>query len=173
MNDTSSESVTKSTDAAISNLRDVVTNLRESSERIQPNKVVKLIQQFETNLVRINTLQVYTYCKYASDTNAENSQTLGSLFYKLQNDGDTQNRLFDQIIGKMVQKNPEIIESSELMDYRYQLHKASQRLPYSLSQVKEELVAEKDTNGISAISQLRSSWVASQLLDVKINGEQQ
>jgi len=76
-------------------------------------------------------------------------------------------------MGNMIQKNPEIKEAPELVDYRHQLYKGSQRLPYSLSQIEEELISEKDNNGISAISLLQSSWVASQLLDVKIAGKKQ
>ncbi|MFW9795348.1 MAG: M3 family metallopeptidase [Candidatus Thorarchaeota archaeon] len=171
LNDTSIEGVTRSTDAVISDLRNAVARLNESQEKIRANQLVKLIQKYETCLERFDTLLLYTYCKHVEDTNAVESQTLGSLFYKLKNEGSAQDRLFDQILGDIIKKNPEVIESPELVSYRHQLHKSSQKLPYLLSQVEEELVAEKDTNGISAMSQLQSSWVASQLLDVNIEGK--
>ncbi|MFX1484787.1 MAG: hypothetical protein ACFFCP_16540 [Promethearchaeota archaeon] len=115
VNDTSIEGVTRATDTAITSLRDAVNKLKESQEKTRPNQLAKLIQQFETGLERINTLQVYTYCKHVEDTNGENSQALGSLFHRLENEGMAQNQLFDQIMGNMMKKSPEIKEAPELV----------------------------------------------------------
>ena len=116
MKDPSIEGVTKATDSAISDLKDAVIKLSESQEKVQPNQLVKLIRQFEASLERVGTLQVYTYCKHAVDTNAEDSQSLGSLFHRMYNLGEAQSLLFVKIRGNIIQKNPDIIESPKLID---------------------------------------------------------
>ncbi|TFG28048.1 hypothetical protein EU527_17800 [Candidatus Thorarchaeota archaeon] len=169
--DTSIEGVTKATDLALSDCKSAITTLQGAQKGIQAKQLVKHFKQVESIFERIGTISVYSYCKHVSDTNAEGSQVLGSLFYRLTNEGDGQYRLFEQILGNIVKENHEILESPELVDYRHRLYKSCQKLPYSLTQVEEELIAEKDSNGVSAFEQLQSSWVASQLLDVDIEGE--
>jgi len=89
------------------------------------------------------------------------------------NENESAFRSLQHILGKLVQDRFELHKSPELINYRHLLDRSYQNLPYILSQVEEELIAEKDNNGISALSQLRESWVASQVLDVEIGGKKQ
>jgi oligoendopeptidase F len=173
MKDSSIEGVTGAADLVLSELKKTVENLRTESIKFNAGKLLKYIQQFESSLERIGTIEVYSYCKHVSDTTAEGSHALGYLSNRCNNESEGLRRSFQQILGEIVQKKPEIVEKPELVDYKHLLYESNQKLPYILTRVEEDLITEKDSNGISAISQLQRSWVGAQVLDVEIGGEKQ
>lgn len=171
MKDTSIEGVTRAVNTALSELKDTVDNLKNASKTIRADQLLKHIQKYESIFGKIYTIGVYSYCKYVTDTTAEGSQALASLYHRCYNESESIRRSLQYALGELVQKKTELLGAPELVNYKHLLYKSSQKRPYVLTQVEEELITEKDNNGISALSQLQESWVGAQVLEVEIGGQ--
>jgi len=171
MEDTSIEGVKQSADSSLIELKEVVGKLKEKSEEIDAIQMQYLIHEFERVLQRVCSIMTYSYCKYVSNTEAEGSQTLASIFYRCDNETESLRRSLQHILGEFVEVRPYLLDTPELKEYRHLIHKSSQIRPYVLPEVEEEIILEKDNNGISALAQLRESWVGAQVIDTKIEGE--
>ncbi|MBD3408300.1 MAG: hypothetical protein GF411_19410 [Candidatus Lokiarchaeota archaeon] len=74
-------------------------------------------------------------------------------------------------LGKLLADKPKIVEASEVSEYRHNLERILQRVPYMLSEEKEQLVISKDKNGINAWYQLHGDWLATRAFDIEVDGE--
>ncbi|MFW9888007.1 MAG: M3 family metallopeptidase [Candidatus Thorarchaeota archaeon] len=170
--DTSIEGLTKELDLSLIKVQAKVDGLRENQKAIGANQLVNHLMELEDVAEEIYNIAAYSYCKYVSDTTTDESQALISLFSRCRSKGDEllEGTLY-QILGNIMLEQPSIIEKPDLREYRHLLEKASKSLPYILSPVEEEIITEKDTNGISALHELHQSWIGSQMIDVEIDGE--
>ncbi len=74
-------------------------------------------------------------------------------------------------LGELLTKNPGIIDSSILNDFRHYLEKISRSIPYMLSEAEEKIIIAKDKNGVRAWSQLQGDWLATRTYQLEIDGE--
>ena len=171
LKDTSIEGLTKNLEESLAEIQAILDKLQSGKKKMSATRFVKHLREYEEALEGGYTIAGYSYCKYVSDTTAEGSQAYASVSSRCFNEGERLRRSLLQILGNVLLENPSIVETQEFENYRYLLEKASKNLPHILSPIEEALVAEKDTNGISAISELYQSWVGSQILDVEIGGK--
>ncbi len=74
-------------------------------------------------------------------------------------------------LGELLAKNPEIINSPALTDYKHFLEKISRSIPYMLSEAEEKVIIAKDKNGVRAWSQLQGDWLATRTYQLEIDGD--
>ena len=170
LKDTSNEGLTKNLEKSLFDVQTILDKLRESQKEISADQLVKHLNEFEDSIQGIYTIAGYSYCKNVSDTTAEESQALASMYSRCLNEGNGIRRSLFQILGDIIREHPTIVSTPEMENYRHQIEKASKTLPHILSPIEEKLITEKDTNGISAMSDLQKSWVGSQMLNVEIDG---
>ncbi len=169
--DSSFEVLTKNLDESVASIQLILDAMSKNLETISANQLVISLNGFEEAIEPILTIAGYSYCKYVEDTTADGSQKLSSLYSRCFNEGNGLRRTLLQILGNILLEKPSIAEAKELEGYKHLLTKASRNLPYILSPIEEEIIIEKDTNGISAMSELYESWVGSKMLDVEIDGQ--
>jgi len=170
--DTSIEGLTKELELSFTKVQSVIEELRENQKGIGANQLIKHLMELEDVAEEIYNIAAYSYCKYVSDTTTDESQALIALYSKCRNKGDEiLESTLNQILGNIVLEQPSISENPEMKEYRHLLERASESLPFILSPVEEEIITEKDANGISAMHELYQSWMGSQMIDVEIDGE--
>ena len=74
-------------------------------------------------------------------------------------------------MGELLSKNPEIINDSDLSEYKHYLEMIARKIPYMLSEAEEKVIIAKDKNGIRAWSQLQGDWLATRTYEIEIEGE--
>ncbi|MHA1112795.1 MAG: hypothetical protein ACTSRE_17035, partial [Promethearchaeota archaeon] len=62
--DTSIEGVTRAADSALSELNNVIEELRGSSREVHANQLLELIQKVERAFEKITSIAAYSHCKY-------------------------------------------------------------------------------------------------------------
>jgi oligoendopeptidase F len=77
----------------------------------------------------------------------------------------------DLELGQLISKKPEIIEASELSEYKHQLEKIQRRIPHMLPEEHEQLIIVKDLNGVQAWEKLFGDWLATRTFEIEIEGE--
>ncbi len=74
-------------------------------------------------------------------------------------------------VGKLVFENQDLISNPILKDYKHYLEKIIRDFPHKLSETEEQIILEKDQFGITAWSQLQSTWLNSREFEVEVEGE--
>ncbi len=171
--DTSIEGVKQAFDKTLAEFGSSLGELRELSSESGTEDLLTHIREVEDSLNRLWTVMVYANCRYSSDTESEGSQTFASIYQEIMNEYYSSKRSLHKILGLWVRQRPEVLTDPLLNSYRHLLETSNQNQSYTLSQAEEEFIVEKDNNGISALSQLQEMWVASQVLDVEIDGKRQ
>jgi len=171
--DTSIEGVKQVYDRDLTKHRNALRELRETSTEMDVHDLLKHIQKVENSLSRLITNGAYAKCKYSTDTSVEGSNTFASIYQGVTSEYYHTRRVLNKTLGRWVQQKPEVLTHPALSNYKHLLEVSSQNQSYTLSHAEEEFIVEKDSNGISALSQLQEMWRASQLVDVEIEGQKQ
>lgn len=172
--DTSIEGLTKDTELLLTRIQSAIDRLRDNQDGIKADRLAKHIIEIEAVIEGAFNIGGYSYCKYVSDTTAEGSQALLSIYSKFSSKwNELLTHGISRILGNIILEQPSIIDAPEVQAYRHLMERASKYLPYILSPIEEEIISEKDANGISAMSELYESWIGSHMIDVEIEGEMQ
>lgn len=73
--------------------------------------------------------------------------------------------------GKLISKNPKLIDDSRLADYKHSLERLKREAPHYLSEVEEQLAIQKDRFGIDSWYQLQGDWLSTRVFEIEIEGE--
>ncbi|MDF1541292.1 MAG: hypothetical protein P1Q69_20510 [Candidatus Thorarchaeota archaeon] len=83
-----------------------------------------------------------------------------------------QNTAFVELeLGKLLAAKPELVNDSELAEYKHKLEGIVRRTPHMLSEELEQAIIAKDRNGVRAWYQLHGDWLATRTFDIEIDGE--
>ncbi|MFX1578333.1 MAG: M3 family metallopeptidase [Promethearchaeota archaeon] len=134
-------------------------------------EIKQLLLEREVLLVRWNDYISYGVRRYDADSTDKEAAQLRDW------SNQTKSR-FSQIVapyeirlGELLLKNPSLLEDSDLRDYKHYLERLRNEAIYKLSEVEEQLILQKDVNGVQLFEQLKDSWVSEKLYDVVVNGE--
>ncbi|TFG26945.1 hypothetical protein EU528_13645 [Candidatus Thorarchaeota archaeon] len=171
--DTSIEGLKQANGSTRTELGNELKELREASLEIDAEELLKHIHKVENTLSRLITIAAYTNCRFLSDTTEKGSQTFASISQGNIDEYYSTKRVLYKILGQQVEQRPELLEDPVLSNYKHLLEMSGENQSYTLSQNEEELILEKDSNGISVLSQLQEMWTSSIILDVEIEGNKQ
>ena len=114
---------------------------------------------------------VYGRLAYAADMNRDVNKHLYGVFRNVYS------RLLQAIafvgleLGELLSKKPEIVNDPAIGEYKHKLEKIQRRVPHMLTELEEQAIIAKDTNGVRAWSMLQGDWLASQTYEIEIDGE--
>ncbi|MFW9979733.1 MAG: M3 family metallopeptidase, partial [Candidatus Thorarchaeota archaeon] len=77
----------------------------------------------------------------------------------------------DLELGKLLSAKPEIVQDSEVAEYKHYLEGIVRRIPHYLSEEVEQTIITKDRNGVQAWWNLFNDWLASRTFNIEIDGE--
>ena len=75
-------------------------------------------------------------------------------------------------IGDLLSKNPAILQQPALKDFKHFLEKILQNHMYTLSEIEEQLILEKNQYGITEWSKLRAQQIATSKFKMQIGSEE-
>ena len=114
---------------------------------------------------------IYGRLAYAADMNRDVNKHLYGVFRNVYS------RLLQAIafvgleLGELLSKKPEIVNDPAIGEYKHKLEKIQRRVPHMLTELEEQAIIAKDTNGVRAWSMLQGDWLASQTYEIEIDGE--
>ncbi len=170
--DTSVAGIGREIDSIISELHGLGNELKGNLSEVSAKDLADYIRRIESLNERVETEAVYSDCQYALDVVSTNGRALGALRQKATNEFAGTLRTIEYDLGDLVRSRSELLDAPELGAYRHYLQKASMKASYRLSQAEENVIMTKDNNGIFTISQLRESWMGTQVLELKTAKEE-
>ncbi len=111
-----------------------------------------------------------------------------SLSYSADNTTDVNKKLYDRSqtsymmmgqnlafidieLGKLLTKNPDIINDSAVAEYKHYLERIQRKSPHFLSEEEEQIIIIKDRNGIQALWNLFNDWLSTRTFKIEVDGE--
>ncbi|MHA1136638.1 MAG: M3 family metallopeptidase [Candidatus Thorarchaeota archaeon] len=121
--------------------------------------------------IEANDVMSYGRLRFSADTtNKESGQINGWSRQTIGKFGQI-NKALDLSLGKLLSEKPELIQDSELSEFKHHLERLHAASKYHLSEGEEKAIIQKDLNGIRLFSQLQSSWVSEKSFEVELEGE--
>jgi len=139
--------------------------------RFNGKRVCELLDEADKLSLEFEGYFKYANLMYSADMN----QPVAKRLYDNMNSalmGVQQNRAFVEIeLGKLLQKNPKLVDDPALVEYRHKLERIRRKIPHMLTEEQEQLVIAKDKNGVDSWEQLQGDWLATRTFEIEIGGK--
>ncbi|MFX0095533.1 MAG: M3 family oligoendopeptidase [Candidatus Hodarchaeota archaeon] len=158
---------------AITDAKKLEKDYKGKITSLDPKGVLELYKRQENAFLKREGAIRYAQLNYSADMTDPVSKDLND--HGLNAFMEIQKTLafIDLELGKLLKKNPKLIENPILTDYKHALEQVYRKVPYQLSEIEEKLIIEKDRNGIDAWSQLQEEWVSTRTFEIEIDGKMQ
>ena len=118
--------------------------------------------------------EIFQYCRlsFSADMNSTDTQELNERAARLESEQEASLSFFHLEISALLKSNPGLVASPALGVYKHALERIQRNTPYRLSEVEEQLIIEKDQFGVDAWAELRSKWLNTRMIRVKVEGKE-
>jgi oligoendopeptidase F len=135
--------------------------------------LLRLFEDGDALFLRREGVIKYCHLSYSADSTVDVAKGLLEAVRKARMKLE-QALAFEEIeLGRLLTKNPALVESSTLSEYRHFLEKILRTTPHLLTEVEEQLIVAKDKNGIAAWELLHSDWLSTRTFEMEVEGEKQ
>jgi len=131
-----------------------------------------LLEHYEDLLADMQELFYYSVNIFNANMTLPETKTLYNKVIAFRSSILTKLAFVEMEIGNLVTKNPQIINEKILSNYMHYLERNTRKTPFKLSEIEEELILEKDQNGVMAMEQLRASWISSRKFTANVEGKE-
>ncbi|MFW9906495.1 MAG: hypothetical protein ACFFFH_19440, partial [Candidatus Thorarchaeota archaeon] len=142
-----------------------------STETI-PNDILRLFECMESLQEKAEGLFYYGQLKVSGDQTDEKALELQNTLkgFRL---GIKKKIAFVKLeLGELLVRNNKILESPILANYYHYMENILRKHKHTLSEAEEQLILEKDLNGVIAWSQFRAEWLGSKPFKGMIDNEE-
>ncbi len=133
------------------------------------NELLKKLEEFWAN---VEDLDLFCVHSFNANMTFPETQALHNKFEEFITQIFKKLAFFDLEIGKLVFENDRLISHPTLSNYKHYLEKVHRVYPYTLSEIEEQLILEKDQYGVKAWSQLQGTWLNTRDFKVNVEGEE-
>ncbi len=166
-----------SIEKAIEQIQKVANNIAEKYSgkiiNFSANELLILLREYEEYLIESRNLGMYARLSYAANMTLPETQKLNDRVSKLGAELGKKLAFLNIELGKLISSKPELIKDPILINYKHYLERINRAVPHQLSEIEEQLIIEKDQNGINAWQQLQSKWLNTRIFEVEVEGVKQ
>ncbi|MFX0208824.1 MAG: M3 family metallopeptidase [Candidatus Hodarchaeota archaeon] len=137
-----------------------------------PNDILRLLERIESLQEKAEGLYWYGQLKVSADQTDEEALKLQNTLKSFRLEIKKKIAFVKIELGKLLAGNEEILESPILANYHHYMENILRKHKYTLSEVEEQLILEKDLNGVMAWSQFRAEWLGSKQFKALIDNEE-
>jgi oligoendopeptidase F len=113
----------------------------------------------------------YSYLSYTANSLDEDAKKLADL-YRRMGTKIAQILAYEDIeLSKLIEAKPELIDHSDLAEYKHALERYKRRAPHMLSEIEEQWILQKDRFGINSWQQLQGDWLSTRMFHIEIDGK--
>ncbi|QLH74071.1 MAG: M3 family oligoendopeptidase [Methanomassiliicoccales archaeon] len=161
----------------IMKLQEMVTDSKAFSEKyhgkigkLSPKGLKKMLDEKDALFLKYEGVVKYCHLRYTADTSDPVSNRLYAAQSKSSTESGQHLAFLDIELGKRLVKDPKLIDSPELVEYKHYLERQAKAAPHVLSEDEEKIILMKDQNGINAWSKLQKSWLSTRTFKMKVDG---
>ena len=136
------------------------------------NDLLELFQKIEEFEAALDEIVLFSSLLFAANMKISESEALKSKVERIATEMGKSLAFLDLEIGKYVHEKEDLINHPILDNYKHHLETIRRRYPHLLSEVEEQLILEKDENGIRQWSQLQGKWLNTKEFKVNVEGEE-
>ena len=168
---TSDPALERAIDKATKSVDNFADRYKGKIEAFSAIELLNCIEEFEEIRKTLQNISLFSRLSFAANMSLPETQTLFDRVNKLDARLSKKLAFLSLELGKLVEKNPEIIMESALNRYKHFLERIKRRVAFQLSEVEEQLIIEKDQFGVDAWEELQSKWLNTRMFEVSVLGE--
>jgi oligoendopeptidase F len=138
---------------------------------LEVKSLVEMLEVKDDLLLRFEGAVMYCFLMYYANSTDAVAKQLNEAARKTITTVEQEMAFMDIELGKLLSKNPSLINEPALAEYKHYLERILRRTPHMLSETEERLIILKDKNGIKAWEMFQSDWLSTRTFDIEIDGE--
>ena len=132
-----------------------------NSTETTPNNILHLFKSIESLQEKAEGLFWYGQLRVSADQTDEEALKLQNTLKSFRLEIKKKIAFVKLELGDLLKENEEILESPILANYNHYMENILRKHNHTLSEAEEQLILEKDLNGVMAWSQFRAEWLGS------------
>ena len=142
-----------------------------NTDEFGAKEIKGLLEEYEEIMREFDRVETFGYLSFSANMTVPENQQIYNMAKEVGAELDKNLIFVDLELGKRVYEKKELIEDPILENYKHYLEKLMKKVPHQLSEKEEQIIIEKDQNGIRAWSQLQSQWLNTRKFEVEVEGE--
>ncbi|HEC95760.1 MAG TPA: hypothetical protein ENI50_01915, partial [Euryarchaeota archaeon] len=142
-----------------------------NTDEFGAKEIKGLLEEYEEIMREFDRVETFGYLSFSANMTVPENQQIYNMTKEVGAELDKNLTFVDLELGKRVYEKKELIEDPILENYKHYLEKLMKKVPHQLSEKEEQIIIEKDQNGIRAWSQLQSQWLNTRKFEVEVEGE--
>ncbi len=168
-----SSSIKKTLESMDAEAEKVRRRYRGKIGNLEAKEILELLEMKDAYTLKFEGAVKYCLLKYYADSTDDIAKELNDAVRRATVSVNQKLAFIDIELGKLLAKNPSMVNNSLLTEYKHYLERILRRVPHMLSEIEESLVIIKDKNGISSWEMLQSDWLSTRTFDIEIEGKMQ
>jgi len=141
-----------------------------NTDRFGAEEIKELLEELEEIAVEFDRVETFGYLSFSANMTIPENQQIYNKVKEVEAEISQKLTFVDLELGKKVYENKELIDDPILKEYKHYLEKLMRKVPHQLSEKEEQIIIEKDQNGIEAWSELQSQWLNTRKFEVEVEG---
>ncbi|MFX1512065.1 MAG: M3 family oligoendopeptidase [Promethearchaeota archaeon] len=166
--------ITKTIEGAFKTVTEVEKKFKGkiNTSKMTPDLLLELIQTTENLNLSIDRVFQFANLSVAADQTNELAQALLNTAQSAVTDIGKDLSFIKIEIGKLLTKRKEeFLNALILANYQHYLDRILRNHPFTLSEIEEQIILEKDQYGIKEWQKLQSKWLGTRTFEIKIEGK--
>jgi oligoendopeptidase F len=171
VNGGSAEEVKKILDNLVTEAEEFAGKYYDNIFSMSVSDMAEMLAEFEVHIVKVWDATGYGRLRFSADTTDKEATQLNGWARQAGSKIEQIHTPRSLKLGQLLLDKPELIDHEALSPYRHYLERLKAEAPYRLDEAVENVIIQKDLNGIGLISQTRSAWVSEKLFEIELDGE--
>lgn len=137
-----------------------------------PEQILTLLQDQEKIFENFAEFRLFASLAFSANMTIPERRALNNKKEEFQTEFQKELTFLDLELGELISKNKELISNPRISNYKHHLERLERKFAHKLSEVEENIIQEKDQYGVTAWSQLQSTWLNTREFDVEVEGEE-
>ncbi|MFX0014093.1 MAG: M3 family metallopeptidase [Promethearchaeota archaeon] len=143
-----------------------------NSEKTTESDLLRLFKHLESLREKSEGLFFYGKLKVSADQTKKEALELFNTAKNVLLEVKTKIAFVEIELGKLLESKGKYIQSPTLKNYKHYMERIKQKHKHTLSEAEEQLILEKDLNGVMAWSQFRAEWLGKKLFRAIIDNKE-
>jgi len=140
-------------------------------EKINSTKIVELLKEQEKIFENFAEFRLFAALAFSANMTIPERRALNNKKEEFQTEFQKELTFLELELGELISKNQDVMTDPRTSNYKHHLERIQREFAHKLSEVEENIIQEKDQYGITAWSQLQSTWLNTREFEVEVEGE--
>ena len=136
-----------------------------------PSELKSIIQEFDQFFSELESPLFFAILSFYANMTDPQTQKIHNKAQQIETQIKQELSFFRLELGRLLTMRKELLYSPDLAPFTHYLEKIAKEASHRLSAVEEDLILEKDLDGVEAWFNLQQTWLSSRKIEVEIEGK--